>query len=49
MISPDVTEYPDSDKIGVSTGTAPGGIKTENTFKGYYCKKSDVDYFEGEK
>ena len=49
MITPDVTEYPDSDKIGVSTGTAPGGIKTENTFNGYYRKKSDVDYFDGEK
>ena len=48
MIVPEVSEYPDSNKIGVLTGTAPGGLKEKNSFKGFYKKESDVDYFEGE-
>lgn len=48
MIHPDVVEYPDSNKIGISAGTAPGGNKTKSYLKKYFLKNSDVDYSEGE-
>ena len=49
MIEPDVLEYPDSNKIGVMTGSAPGGDKNLRSFKGFYKKASEVSYDEGEK
>ena len=48
MIKPEVMLYPDSDKIGVMTGSAPGGTKTSESFKAFYKKESDVDYHDGE-
>lgn len=48
MRQPDVTCYPDSDKIGVFTGTAPGG-QGERPIHGYFEAGSDVDYWEAER
>ncbi len=48
MQSPDVVEYPDSDKIGVMTGSAPGGAKTAESYKAFFRKGAAVPYFEGE-
>lgn len=48
MHQPDVLEYPDSQKIGIMTGTAPGGTKNSESFKAFYPKKGDVDYYVDE-
>lgn len=47
MVDPDVTVYPDSGKLGVYTGAAPGG-RDERPVEGYYRIEDDVDYWEGE-
>lgn len=47
MDEPDVTVYPDSEKIGVYAGSPPGG-RAERTVSGYYRIDDDVDYWEGE-
>jgi uncharacterized cupin superfamily protein len=47
MDDPDVTVYPDSDKIGVYAGSPPGGTD-ERTVEGYYRRGDDVDYWVGE-
>lgn len=47
MREPDVTVYPDSDKVGVFAGAAPGG-REERTEHGYYRRGDAVDYWEGE-
>ncbi len=47
MTDPDVTVYPDSGKLGVYTGSAPGG-REERPVEGYYRLADDVDYWEGE-
>lgn len=48
MISPEVMEYPDSEKVGMMTGTAPGEKKQKDSQKSFYRKDSAVDYFDGE-
>jgi uncharacterized cupin superfamily protein len=48
MNEPDVMAYPDSNKIGLMSGSAPGGKKNANSFKAFYRKDSSVDYFDGE-
>jgi uncharacterized cupin superfamily protein len=48
MNHPDVVEYPDSNKIGVSTGVAPGGDKKQSLLKARFRKQDQVDYFNGE-
>jgi uncharacterized cupin superfamily protein len=48
MQDPDVTVYPDSEKIGVYAGAPPGGDKDERVVAGYYREGDDVDYWEGE-
>lgn len=49
MNHPDISEYPDSNKIGVSAGAAPGSRKEKFLLKGYFKKDQTVDYFEGER
>lgn len=49
MIEPEVMGYPDLDKIGVMTGSAPGQTKNTNSFKVFYPKDKAVSYYEGEK
>jgi len=44
MEEPDVTVYPDSGKIGVYAGSAPGS-DDPRTVAGYYRRDDDVDYW----
>ncbi|MFB6102773.1 MAG: cupin domain-containing protein [Haloplanus sp.] len=44
MNDPDVTVYPDSGKIGVYAGSAPGS-DDPRTVSGYYRRDDDVDYW----
>jgi uncharacterized cupin superfamily protein len=47
MRDPDVTVYPDSDKVGVFAGAPPGG-EGERDVAGYFDRDADVGYWEGE-
>lgn len=49
MIHPDVVEYPDSNKVGVTAGIAPGGDQNKLLLKARFRKHEQVDYFDGEK
>ncbi|MFB6194767.1 MAG: cupin domain-containing protein [Haloplanus sp.] len=44
MNDPDVTVYPDSDKVGIFAGSAPGS-EEPRTVSGYYRRDDDVDYW----
>lgn len=48
MIHPDITLFPDSDKVIAFAGSGPGGDKSIRTFFGIYKLGSVVDYYEGE-
>jgi uncharacterized cupin superfamily protein len=48
MIEPDVAFYPDSGKIGIFTGSAPGGDRSAFTIRKYVPAGSEVDYWDGE-
>jgi len=48
MIAPEVVEYPDSDKVGVMAGSAPGGDPARRLLSGFYKRGTNVDYYEGE-
>jgi len=47
MDDPDVTVYPDSGKVGVFAGGAPGS-DDERSVHGYYREADGVGYWEGE-
>lgn len=47
MRDPDVTVYPDSEKVGVFGGAPPGG-DGERTVAGYFRRGDAVDYWDGE-
>ncbi|WP_254839714.1 cupin domain-containing protein [Natronomonas marina] len=47
MAEPDVTVYPDSEKVGVFVGAPPGG-EGERPHHGYYRQRDAVDYWAGE-
>jgi uncharacterized cupin superfamily protein len=47
MNDPDLTVYPDSEKMGVYVGAPPGG-REERSLEGYYRIEDDVDYWTGE-
>lgn len=47
MEEPDVTVYPDSDKIGIYAG-APPGSAADRSVEGYYRRKDRVEYWDGE-
>ena len=47
MKDPDVTVYPDSDKIGVYVGSPPGG-RGDRSIQGYYAIDDTVDYWTNE-
>jgi uncharacterized cupin superfamily protein len=47
MKEPDVTVYPDSNKLGVFVGSPPGG-RDERSLEGYYDIDEDVDYWKDE-
>lgn len=48
MVEPDVTVYPDSGKVGVFVGAAPGGPKEDRVIKELFREGDGVDYYEGE-
>ncbi|MBA2691613.1 MAG: cupin domain-containing protein [Rubrobacter sp.] len=48
MDAPDVMVYPDSDKLGVFGGAAPGGPKEKRTFSKFLAASPEVEYFDGE-
>ena len=48
MIEPDVMVYPDSRKVGVFGGTAPGGSKEERTYAKFLREDAEVGYYDGE-
>lgn len=45
MVSPEIAEYPDSGKVGVFPGRAPGGTRGESRFLDGNAR---VDYYDGE-
>jgi hypothetical protein len=47
MREPDVTVYPDSEKVGVFVGSPPGG-RDGRSLQGYYRQADSVDYWEDE-
>lgn len=48
MIDPEVAVYPDSHKVGVMAGSAPGGDPSKRTLAGVYREGSSVGYYDGE-
>ena len=48
MVEPDVMVYPDSGKVGVFVGAAPGGPKEKRILSGFYKDDHKVGYSEGE-
>ena len=48
MIEPDAMVYPDSNKIGLFAGSAPGGSKEKRTVSTFLRADAEVGYYEGE-
>ena len=48
MIEPDVLVYPDSGKLGVFAGAAPGGPRDTRTLHKYLRADAEVGYYDGE-
>ena len=48
MVEPDVMIYPDSGKVGIFGGAAPGGSKEKRTFSKVLRGDAEVDYYDGE-
>jgi len=48
MIDPEVCVYPDSHKVGVIVGSAPGGDPAKRTLAGIYKQDSSVGYYDAE-
>jgi uncharacterized cupin superfamily protein len=48
MEQPDVVVYPDSKKVGVFAGAAPGGDKAARTLHTYLPLGAEVDYWKDE-
>ncbi|WP_435553139.1 cupin domain-containing protein [Natrinema sp. CGMCC1.2065] len=47
MNEPDVTVYPEMEKVGVFVGSPPGG-RDERSLEGYYRLADEVEYWEGD-
>jgi uncharacterized cupin superfamily protein len=47
MVEPDIGEYPDSGKVGLFAGAAPGAPTPEGTLEAFY-RLDQVGYFDGE-
>lgn len=45
---PDIVVYPDSQKVGIFAGSAPGGDKEQRTIAGFFPLDASVDYWQGE-
>ena len=48
MHQPDVTIYPDSNKVGVFAGSAPGGDRTQRTHQFYLDGRATQQYWDNE-
>lgn len=48
MVEPDVMVYPDSGKVGIFAGAAPGGPKSKRTFSKFLRGDAEVGYYDGE-
>lgn len=48
MIDPDITIFPDSEKVIAFAGSGPGGDKSARTFNGIYKASSSVGYYDDE-
>ena len=48
MIEPDAMIYPDSNKIRLFAGSAPGGPKEKRTLSKFLRSDAEVGYYEGE-
>jgi uncharacterized cupin superfamily protein len=49
MLSPEVGVYPDSGKLGIIAGSAPGGPADERRITAFYRRGDDVPYLTGER
>jgi uncharacterized cupin superfamily protein len=47
MVEPDITEFPDTGKVGLFAGAPPGG-SAPRTLQAFLRRDAEVDYFEGE-
>ena len=48
MTEPDILVYPDSGKVGLFAGSAPGGPKERRYLHTYLREDAEVGYFDGE-
>jgi uncharacterized cupin superfamily protein len=48
MLEPDVMVYPDSGKVGIFGGAAPGGPREKRTFSKFLRGDAEVGYYDGE-
>ena len=48
MVEPDAIVYPDSGKVGIFVGAAPGEPSENRTLSGFFRDKDGVDYYEAE-
>ncbi len=48
MVDPDVMGYPDSGKVGVMAGSAPGGDADKRSLCKFYRQDDNVPYWHGE-
>jgi uncharacterized cupin superfamily protein len=48
MIEPEVAHYPDSDKVGLFTGSAPGGSQKDRTLTAFLKLGNAGSYWDGE-
>ena len=48
MVEPDILVYPDSGKVGLFAGSAPGGPKERRYLHKYLREDAEVGYFDGE-
>lgn len=48
MLEPDVMVYPDSGKVGIFGGAAPGGPGEKRTFSKFLRGDAEVGYYDGE-
>src|ERR671914_1122380 len=48
MVEPDVLIYPDSNKVGLFAGAAPGGARDKRTLQKFLRADAEVGYYDGE-
>ena len=48
MVEPDIMIYPDSEKVGLFAGAAPGGPKEKRILSKFLRSDAEVGYYDGE-